>query len=120
MTTDQNSQNKKDVLTALTAVAESTPTTLRANLSKIYHPDAHWRGSHPWNEMNGLQAIETGMWSPLLHAFPDLERRDNLVIGGQYEGRDYVGMVGHLVGTFKREWSGIAPSDKVIYLRYGE
>ena len=120
MTTDQNSQNKKSVLSALTAITDSNPNTLGSNLSKIYHPDAQWRGSHPWNEMRGIQAIEAGVWAPLLHSFPDLERRDDIVIGGQYEGRDYVGMVGHLVGTFRREWSGIAPTDRVIYLRYGE
>ncbi|MFY8043801.1 MAG: hypothetical protein ACOVOD_12840 [Rhodoferax sp.] len=120
MSTNQNLQHKKKVLTALIAVAESSPATLGANLSKIYHPDAHWRGSHPWNEITGVQAIETGVWLPLLHAFPDLERRDTLVIGGQYEGRDYVGLVGHLVGTFRREWCGIEATDKVIYLRYGE
>ena len=120
MPNDQTLKNKRSALAGLIAVTESTPATLRANLSKIYHPDAQWRGSHPWNEMKGLQAIEADVWAPLLHSFPDLERRDNLVIGGQYEGRDYVGMVGHLVGTFRREWSGIAPTDQVVYLRYGE
>ena len=120
MPTNSNALQKKKVLTGLIAVAESSPATLGKNLSKIYHLDAHWRGSHPWNEITGVEAIQTGIWLPLLHAFPDLERRDMLTIGGQYEGRDYVGLVGHLVGTFRREWIGIEATDQVIYLRYGE
>jgi len=39
---------------------------------------------------------------------------------GEYEGRTYVGMVGHLVGTFRRDWLGLPPTDQVVYLRCGE
>ena len=115
-----NLTNKRAVWSAMTAIAESSPNTLADRLAAIYHPQARWRGSHPWNEMDGLQAIEHKVWAPLLHSFPDLERRHDIVIGGQYEGRDYVGMVGHLVGSFRRDWNGIPATDQVIYLRSGE
>ena len=51
---------------------------------------------------------------------PDLERRDEILIGGAFDGRDYVGAVGHLCGTFKSPWLGIAPTGGTMYLRYGE
>lgn len=102
------------------AIAESTPSSVADRLADIYHPDALWRGSHPWNEMQGVHKFAHEVWVPLLEAFPDLERRDDIVIGGQYDGRDYVGCVGHLVGTFRRDWNGIPATDQVIYLRYGE
>ena len=115
-----NLTNKRAVWSAMNAIAEASPDTLAKRLSAIYHPQAQWRGSHPWNELSGLEAIEHQVWAPLLHSFPDLERRDAIVIGGQYEGRDYVGTVGHLVGSFRRDWNGIPATDQVIYLRSGE
>ncbi len=121
MTNDaSNLANKRAVWTAMQAIAESTPSALGSKLAAIYHPDAAWRGSHPWNEVQGLEAMERVVWGPLLQSFPDLERRDSIVMGGQYEGRDYVGLVGHLVGSFRRDWSGIPATDQVVYLRYGE
>ena len=112
--------NKHAVLSAMNAIAESSPSALRQNLVHIYHPDAEWRGSHPLNEMQGVDAIEGTVWGPLLHSFPDLERRDTLVMGGRFQERDYVGMVGHLAGSFRRDWNGIPATDQVIYLRFGE
>jgi predicted ester cyclase len=117
---NQTVSNKRSVLAAMNAIAESTPGALARNLANIYYADAEWRGSHPWNEMQGVEAIEQKVWGPLLASFPDLERRDTLVMGGSYEGRDYVGMVGHLVGSFKRDWNGIPATDQIVYLRYGE
>jgi predicted ester cyclase len=111
---------KRAVWTGLQAIAESSPQELGRRLASIYHPDAHWRGSHPWNEVQGLAAIEREVWSPLLASFPDLERRDLILIGGRYEGRDYVGLVGHLTGTFRREWQGIPATDQAVHWRTGE
>ncbi len=119
-TDTDNLANKRVVWSAMNAIAESSPSTLSANLTSIYHPDADWRGSHPWNELRGAEAIERAFWGPLLHAFPDLERRHAIVMGGEYEGRAYVGMVGHLAGSFRRDWLGIPATDQAIYLRYGE
>ncbi|MCW5628550.1 MAG: hypothetical protein KIT47_06805 [Rhodoferax sp.] len=113
-------QDKRAVWSAMHTIAESTPQQVAERLASIYHPQAHWRGSHPWNEMQGVGEIASRVWGPLLQAFPDLERRDDIVIGGVYEGRSYVGCVGHLVGTFRRDWHGIPATDQVIYLRYGE
>lgn len=115
-----NLANKRAVWSAMNAIAESTPATLPARLASIYHPDAEWRGSHPWNELRGVEAIERVAWGPLLHSFPDLERRHSIVMGGQYQGRAYVGLVGHLAGSFRRDWLGIPATDQVITLRYGE
>ena len=72
------------------------------------------------NEMTGIEAIERIVWGPLIASFPDMERRDSIVMGGRFQERDYVGMVGHLAGTFKRDWQGIPATDQIIYLRYGE
>lgn len=116
----ENLVRKRAVSEAMCAVAESSSSNLRENLARIYHPEAHWRGSHPWNEMVGIDAIARTVWEPLLYALPDMERRDDIVMGGTYEDRDYVGAVGHLVGTFRRAWNGIESTGQTVSLRYGE
>ena len=112
--------NKRNVYNNLAAIAAAGPDKVDAALAAAYHPDATWRGSHPLNEHAGLEAITTHIWRPLLKALPDLERRDDILIGGSYDGRDYVGAVGHLLGRFEQPWLGIAPTGGAMYLRYGE
>ena len=112
--------NKRTVASRMSALAQATPATLARELALAYHPDAQWRGSHPWNEVQGLPAIAQTFWQPLLRAFPDLERRDNLLMGGHYQGRDYVGAVGHLCGRFQGDWLGLPATGQLLYLRYGE
>lgn len=113
-------QDKRAVWSAMQAIAESTPQVVAERLATIYHPQVHWRGAHPWNELQGIERVAEVVWGPLLHAFPDLERRDDIVMGGEYEGRTYVGCVGHLCGRFRRDWNGLPATDQLIYLRYGE
>ena len=86
----------------------------------LYHPDVQLRASHPMNESRGLESLLATLWTPLLTSFPDAERRDLMVIGGRFEDRDYVGMIGHYCGTFRKDWLGIPATGRPIYLRYGE
>lgn len=112
--------NKKTIKPLLDKLANASLATLDKVLSEVYHPDAHWRGSHPMNEKHGLGEISEQVWQPLLRSFPDLERRDTIFIGGNYEGRDYVGAVGCYTGTFKQPWLDISATGGIIYMRYGE
>ncbi|MEM7020326.1 MAG: ester cyclase, partial [Pseudomonadota bacterium] len=115
-----NGTTKRHIKTLLDQLANATPETLDQYLKAAYHPEAEWRGSHPLNEAQGIAAIKDHVWQPLLHSFPDLERRDNIFIGGTYEGRDYVGSIGHYAGTFRQDWLDIPATGGLIYLRYGE
>jgi predicted ester cyclase len=113
-------RNKAFVRQALCALAEATPATAVRRLAEAYHPQARWRGSHPLNEMQGIEAIAARVWQPLLESFPDLERRDVILIGGHSHGADLVGAVGHYCGTFRRDWLTIPATGRTMYLRYGE
>jgi len=113
-------KNKRHLYETLYALAAAGPDRLREHLEVAYHPNASWRGSHPLNEMMGLDNIEETIWRPLIHSFPDLERRDLILIGGPYEGRDYVAALGHYCGTFREDWLTIPATGKPVYLRYGE
>ncbi len=113
-------KTKQQVHDSLHSLAETSPAHLRTALERCYHPNAQWRGAHPFNELSGIDAIEQQFWQPLLRAFPDLERCDSIFVGGVYEGRHYVAAVGHYVGTFEQAWAGIPATRNAVSLRYGE
>lgn len=115
-----NLRNKIAARELLCAIASSSPAEVEARLDDAYHEDARWRGSHPLNEMQGIRAIAEKVWQPLLHSFPDLERRDTILVGGNCYGTDLVGAVGHYCGTFRHDWLTIPATGRPIYIRYGE
>ncbi|EFL89157.1 ester cyclase [Ahrensia sp. R2A130] len=120
-----NLENKQFVANAMEAVLTATDAALEGTLASFYADDAHWRGSHPLNEMDGAEAMVETVWRPLRASFPDLERRDLIINGGRYrnrhgEVREMVACVGHYCGTFKKDWLGIPATGQPIFLRYGE
>lgn len=115
-----NMANKRAVWEAMATIAGTGTGGLASRLESIYHRDVTWRGSHPMNEVSGITAIEETAWLPVLTAFPDLERRDDILMGGHFRGRDIVAACGHYLGTFKKPWFGIPPTGQPIFIRYGE
>ncbi|TXB69401.1 hypothetical protein FQV27_10320 [Paracoccus aurantiacus] len=111
---------RKQLLTRLQDLAGVRPDGLPDAIAALYHPDAEWRGAHPLNEMRGTEAIAANVWQPLMDAVPDLERRDLILVGGSYQGRDYIAALGHYCGTFRRDWLGIPATGGAVFLRYGE
>jgi predicted ester cyclase len=112
--------NKRLVIEAISAIAEARPGKLSEKLRAAYHPNAQWRGSHPLNEVDGVEAIESRVWAPLLHSFPDLERRNLIVAAGHYQGADLVATMGHYCGVFREDWLGIPATGRTVMLRSGE
>jgi predicted ester cyclase len=111
---------KVSARSGLNRLAEADPGSLRERLADLYHADAQWRGSHPLNEVDGVANIAATVWQPLLKAMPDLERRDVILVGGDYNGVRMVAAVGHYCGTFQHDWIGLPATGRVVYLRYGE
>ncbi len=116
----QHPADKRRLHDGLSALAEARPGALAERLAAICHPEIEWRGSHPLDEVRGLEAVHARVWAPLIRAFPDLERRDLIVAGGRTEGRDHVAMVGHYCGTFREPWLSIPATGRPIFIRYGE
>ncbi len=114
------SQIKKQFFKNLNDLPDKSPIDVKKKLDKIYVPEASWRGFYPINEIKGTLEIYDKFWSPLLESFPDLERRDSLFIGGDYQDKVFVGAIGHYCGTFRKPWLGIPHNGRTTYLRYGE
>ncbi|MFV0243986.1 MAG: ester cyclase [Qingshengfaniella sp.] len=112
--------NKCSMYEGLAALCADGPAGLEGHVQALYAPEIQVRAAHPINEGRGYDFLLDSVWMPLLTAFPDLERRDLIVMGGAYEGREYVAMMGHYCGTFRADWLTIPATGRPIYLRYGE
>ena len=56
--------NKRRLYEGLAALAEARPDGIGAALARLYHPSVEWRGSHPLNEMRGIDEVEARVWAP--------------------------------------------------------
>jgi predicted ester cyclase len=111
---------RREILKSLRRLAEARAGDLERALDHLAAPDCQWRAAHPMNEMQGQQAAAQMIWQPLAAAFPDLERRDTVFLGGMYQGKTLIAATGHYCGTMKGDWLGIPATGKTVYLRYGE
>ncbi|WP_372423580.1 nuclear transport factor 2 family protein [Salinarimonas chemoclinalis] len=113
-------ERRRDVLRALSALAEAPADGLEAAIARVARDDAVWRVAHPIDVVAGRAEGLARVWAPLKTALPDLERRDAIFVAGSYEGRSYAAAVGHYCGTMRGDWLGIPATGKPVYLRYGE
>ncbi len=111
---------KRRVFDQLRELAEAPLADTPSLLDDIFLADCKWRVSHPINETRGNTNAFNSIWQPLKKALPDLERRDLIIVGGEFEGRSYIATLGYYCGTFTNAWLGIAPTRKPVFLRYGE
>ncbi len=97
------------------------PDTVSDALSGLLDPKAVVHMPHPFGDLIGPQALFETCYAPLFQAWPDLERRDWIVVAGRTpEGNDWVGCGGHYIGTFAKPWLGIPPTGHLVHMRYHE
>ena len=89
-------------------------------LSNLYSADVAWHGPHPINTHQGAANVIEHFWQPFLTAFPDLERRDDIVMAGSFKGGKWIGATGYYTATFTHNWLGIRATGGVVNIRYGE
>ncbi len=86
----------------------------------LFAEDAVFHVFHPWNDMVGVGTYLDRFVASLSFAFRGLHRRDDILIGGSFEGTDWVATHGNYVGFFGEPLMGLAPSNRLEYLRFGE
>jgi predicted ester cyclase len=109
--------NKKLVWQFWEALNVSAPGDMGDVIRAHVHPDITWHGPHPINDLVGADALVDGFWKPLRHAFPDLQRTSEILIGGH---RHWVAEIGCFRGTFERDWLGIPATGREVVIRFGE
>ncbi len=100
------------------------PEALHGVMSKYVAPNALWRGFHPFNELTGPESVASAFWIPLRRSLTRMQRRMDIFMAGQNEIDGFksvwVVSMGHLMGLFDQAWLGIAPTGKMVFLRYCE
>ena len=89
-------------------------------VASLYSADVAWHGSRPLGDCNGSVAVVRRVWEPLIAAFPDVERRDEILVAGTWREQSWVAATGHYIGRFRGDWLGIPAHGRVATLRFGE
>ena len=110
-------ENKQIVWEFWQKLNESQDGDIANILHSYVHEDISWHGPQPINDLNGVDALLSGFWQPLLHAFPDLQRTTEIFIGGH---EHWVGAIGYFSGTFANDWLGIPATGREVTIRFGE
>ncbi|MGB1160941.1 MAG: ester cyclase [Alphaproteobacteria bacterium] len=93
----------------------------RATLEAVCAPDALFRMAHPLGEIHGTDAFYNQAVAPLVQAWPDVERRDYIVMAGtDSEGGDWVGCGGLFMGVSLEPWLDIPPTGHLAHMRFHE
>lgn len=117
----QTAHNNKQLINPFRqALYDSDPATLAAQVEAVFSPNCLVRLGHPIGDLTGPGALLDQAYRPLLHAIPDLERRDFIFIGGETNGRTWIGCAGHYVGVMERPFLGIPPTRHLVAMRYQE
>lgn len=108
------------MVSGLRDLARVSGTDLHSAASAIFASDAAYLCAHPINQLHGLDSIVATLWLPMKHAFPDLERYDDIVMSGHWQDHDWVSATGYYFGTFAHDFFGIPAHLGWAYLRFGE
>jgi len=91
-------------------------------LSRYTSSDYRFRGVHPFNELDGADAVADALWKPLLDAFTPMQRRQDIFMAGtnDVDGTEWVTSMGNFMGLFDHDWLGIPSTGKITFLPYVE
>jgi len=121
---------KHVVLDYCLAMDQSTPDELLSVLKTHTHKDYHWRGLHPFHEMQSAEQVCKEFWLPLKRSFKSLQRRPDVFLAGENgiqttdntkKNADiWVCQMGHFMGLFDEAWLDIPSTHRMTFIRYAE
>jgi predicted ester cyclase len=110
---------KKEDYFALLQAHRQLDTGAQPLCSALYAPDCQFHISAPVELCSGTAALYAHFWTPLLRAFPDLERRTDILLSGNFKDGDWFASSGYFIGHFEQPLFGIKPSGRPHWLRFG-
>ena len=114
-------QTNRSIISEYFAALNEGRADETSDIVKAYsRADIEWRGPQPFNDIDGAESLIERYWNPLLSAFPDLRRRCDLLLAGDYGGREWVSASGYFHGSFQRDWIGIPATGEPTLIRFGE
>lgn len=120
MTNDVHHRNKQLINKFRAALYDCDADRLKDQLHRIFTPDCDIHLAFPFEDVAGPDDLFDRVYAPLLHAVPDLERRDFIVMAGEANGDNWVGCAGFYTGVFENSWLDIPPTQHLIAMRHHE
>ncbi|MEO1102634.1 MAG: ester cyclase [Pseudomonadota bacterium] len=118
---DTPTQNKALLAPLRASMVDFEAEPVRAALSAVFADDAVVHYCHPFGDLHGPDALYDAVYAPLFDAWPDLERRDTIVMAGpDEEGAQWVGCGGFYTGFFEGPWLGNPPTGQMAAMRFHE
>lgn len=114
-------QNKETINLFRMALYDLDPDTVLNWFQELFALDCRIHMTHPFEDLNGPDELYTKVFSPLIRAIPDLERRDYIVMAGpSTNDSNWVGCCGHYIGVFEHPWLDIPPTFQPVAMRFHE
>ena len=118
---DVHSEHKRVFSKIRLAMQNFAADTVHEALTEIISPDADIHLCHPFGDVTGSVELYDVGDAPLATAFPDLERRDFILMAGEdHFGNMWVGSGGNYTGTFSQSWMDIPPTGHFAHMRFHE
>jgi predicted ester cyclase len=105
--------------TILNVSSDEAKALVSSNLTE----NAVFDVAYPVNRLEGRESVLEGFYGPLKNALSNVQRRDEIFIGGpnrRSPGGHWVSSVCHYVGNFDAPLFGVQPSGHLAFLRAGE
>lgn len=102
------------------ALYDFEPTAVQRVLETAFVPDAPVHLAHPFETLEGPTAFWSDALAGLYAAWPDLERRETIVIEGDSQSARWIGCCGYYTGTSAKPWLGIPATGHQVAMRFHE
>ena len=122
MRSDEIQSAKAIVLEYFRATEAAAPDRIAPAIEQYAAADYHFRGVHPFNELDGPEAVAATIWQPLRESLTPMQRRQDIFFAGPniIDGTLWVTSMGKFMGLMDNPWLGIPPTGKIVLLPYCE
>ena len=118
--TEASFTNKVAYLDFLDQFNARSVTKIEKAISFLFNTKAQINASHPINAASTGSGYFRDIIYPIYEAFKGTTRHNYIVLGGEYQGSEWVTSTGYFSGHFSGPLFGIPPSDRLAFLRFGE
>ena len=113
-------ENKQLYKSYLREFSYPNETNYKNAVYNFFSEEASINVVHPINKIQGSQGYIDKVLKPMMKAFEGLYRSDYIVIGGNYEGNDWITSTGYFAGKMINDWLGMRANNRLVYIRFGE
>lgn len=118
--TEQTRANKENYKGFLNCFEATELSEVESGCQTAFRPDAQIDAAHPINNTTGGDGYFRDIIEPMAASLRGFQRRNDILIGGEYEDGEWVTSMGYFCGHFSEPIFGIAPSHRMEFIRFGE